>query len=79
MKTLKSLDGKCIKIISPGNDHDVTDCDVIDSDGTYAKWLSSMEAAYFILRPDFYVAATANSAKDISYRFSQVIDKLHLS
>ena len=79
LKTLKGLDGKCIKIISPGNDHDVTDCDVIDSDGTYAKWLSSMESAYFILRPDFYVAATANSAKDISYRFSQVIDKLHLS
>jgi len=73
LNTLKFLDGKTIKIGEVG-----TDCDAIDIDGTYAKWLASIDAAYFILRPDFYVAATANSAVDISRRFRQIVERLHL-
>ncbi|MFT4725776.1 MAG: 2-polyprenyl-6-methoxyphenol hydroxylase-like FAD-dependent oxidoreductase [Granulosicoccus sp.] len=71
--TLKYLDGKTIKIGAPGSD-----CDAIDVDGTYATWLASIESKYFILRPDFYIAATANSAADINQRFAQVLEKLHV-
>jgi len=71
---LHFLDGKTVQIGSIG-----TDCDAIDVQGTYAKWLASIEANYFILRPDFYIAATAKSADEISHRFDQVLSKLHLS
>jgi 2-polyprenyl-6-methoxyphenol hydroxylase-like FAD-dependent oxidoreductase len=73
LDTLKYLDGKTIKIGKPGSD-----CDAIDVDGTYAKWLASIESKYFVLRPDFYVAATANSAEDISQGFEQVLEKLRV-
>lgn len=74
LEALKFLDGKTVKIGMPGSD-----CDAIDIDGTYAKWLASIESKYFILRPDFYVAATADSAADINQRFQQVLEKLHMS
>ena len=70
---LQLLDGRMIKIGDPGSD-----CDVQDVEGTYANWMASIDANYFILRPDFYVAATANSAKDLSRRFDEVLEKLHL-
>ena len=50
----------------------------MDVDGTYAQWLSSIDAAYFIIRPDFYVAATAKSEAELSRRLDEVISKLHL-
>ncbi|MDB4222956.1 bifunctional 3-(3-hydroxy-phenyl)propionate/3-hydroxycinnamic acid hydroxylase [Granulosicoccus sp.] len=73
LDALKFLDGKTVKIGSPGSD-----CDAIDLDGTYAKWLASIESKYFILRPDFYVAATADSAADLNQRFQLVLEKLHV-
>ncbi len=73
LNTLNVLDGRTIKIGAPG-----TQCDAIDIEGTYAKWMASINAAYFILRPDFYVAATATNAADLCRRFDQVLEKLHI-
>lgn len=73
LKALKHLGGRTIAIGSLG-----TDCDAIDTEGTYAKWMAAIDASYFILRPDFYVAATAKSEADLKLRFNQIIDKLHL-
>ena len=70
---LQHLDGRMIKIGAPG-----TKCDAIDCEGTYAKWLASIDATYFILRPDFYVAATAKSAENLRSHFDEVISKLYL-
>ena len=39
-----------------------TACDAVDAEGTYARWLTGIGASYVLLRPDFYVAATASSA-----------------
>lgn len=72
-KTLAFIGGKTVKIGSSN-----PDCDAIDVDGTYAQWLASIESKYFILRPDFYLAATASTAIDINHRFAQVIEKLHV-
>ncbi len=73
-KALKFLDGKTVKIGAPGSE-----CDAVDVDGTYAQWMNALKATYFILRPDFYVAATANTASEISQRFEQVLSKMHVT
>ena len=54
------------------------DFDALDVEGTYAEWMGSIDAVFFILRPDFYVAATANSAGDLSQRFDEVFVKLQI-
>ena len=71
LEVLKHLDGKTINIGTPG-----IDCDVVDVDGTYRQWMSSIDAKYFILRPDFYVAATASTESEISNCFDDVVRKL---
>lgn len=74
LKLLKHLDGKAINIGTQG-----TDCDVVDVEGTYSEWLSSIKAQYFILRPDFYLAATASSELELSNCFDDVMRKLNLA
>ena len=71
--TLHQLSGRTVQIGSPDSD-----CEVIDVDGTYAQWLQSIDARYFILRPDFYVAATASDSAQLQQRFDEVTNKLHL-
>ena len=44
-----------------------------------AKWMAEIDASYFIIRPDFYVAATAKTAEYLALRFDQVMEKLHLN
>ena len=71
---LKSLDGFTVNIGAPG-----TACDAVDVNGTYAKWLHDIDAKYVLLRPDFYVAATANSPAVLQQRFDEVMSRLHLT
>jgi len=70
---LRLLDGRTVKIGTLGSHWDIEDVE-----GTYAVWMGSIDAIYFILRPDFYVAASASSAADLNRRFDEVIDELHL-
>jgi len=51
LEKLTTLEGSTITIGSAG-----CDCDAIDVDGTYSSWLNHIDATYFILRPDFYIA-----------------------
>lgn len=71
--TLRFLEGRTVEIGAPG-----TGCEVKDVEGTYARWLTGIEARYVVVRPDFYVAATANSPEDLRRRFDEVMDRLHL-
>ena len=73
-EVLHRLEGRTVNIGSPNSE-----CEVIDVNGTYEQWLTSIEATYFILRPDFYVAATAKSEEDLRHCFDQIIEKLHLT
>ena len=72
--TLHFLSGQTVKIGEPGSI-----CDAVDIEGTYAKWMADIDACYFIIRPDFYVAATAKTAEDLGLRFDQVMEKLYLN
>lgn len=71
---LQRLGGQTVMIGEPGSE-----CDVVDIEGTYAQWMGDMNVNYFILRPDFYVAATASSEDELGQRFDEVMEKLHLS
>ena len=68
------LEGLTVKIGAPG-----TACDAVDVDGTYAKWLGGIDAKYVLLRPDFYVAATANNDYTLQQHFEEVMSQLHLA
>lgn len=70
---LALLGGRTVTIGAPG-----AACDAIDVDGTYARWLADIDAKYVLLRPDFYVAATANGVASLRERFDEVMSKLHL-
>lgn len=72
LEILRFLDGRTISVGSTGSD-------ALDLDGTYAEWLSSIDVTYFILRPDFYVAATAKSAAELTRCFDELIGYLHLN
>ncbi|MGB8813086.1 MAG: bifunctional 3-(3-hydroxy-phenyl)propionate/3-hydroxycinnamic acid hydroxylase [Paracoccaceae bacterium] len=70
---LAGLGGHAVKIGAIG-----TICDAVDVEGTYANWLNGIGAAYVVLRPDFYVAATAATAEELRRRFDEVMDRLHV-
>lgn len=70
---LALLNGMTVKVGAPG-----TACDAVDVEGTYAKWLAAIDAKYVLLRPDFYVAVTANSPEMLRQRFDKVMSRLHL-
>lgn len=68
------LDGRGVRIGEPG-----TPSDAIDVDGTYGRWLGEIGARYVLLRPDFYVAATAATSQDLRRCFDEIASKLHLA
>ena len=53
-------------------------CDVEDVNGTYAAWLESINARYLVIRPDFYVAASAWSADALQRQLDELLGQLHL-
>jgi 3-(3-hydroxy-phenyl)propionate hydroxylase len=69
--------GGRLVVIGP-DDSNCSDCDAVDVNGTYAEWMQSIDRHYFILRPDFYVAATAKTSDDLQTCFDEIIDKLKL-
>jgi len=78
LNALHSLDGRTITIGTDSSDNCAVNFDALDVEGTYSTWMASIDAVFFILRPDFYVAATASSASDLSQRFDEVLAKLQI-
>lgn len=70
---LATLEGRTVTIGASGSG-----AGVIDAEGTYAHWLDAIDARYVVLRPDFYVAATAKTPEALRHRFDEVIARLHL-
>lgn len=70
---LAHLGGRTVKIGQPG-----TECDAEDVEGTYTRWLTEIGASYVLLRPDFYVAATAGSAQALRRAFDEVMSRAHV-
>jgi len=74
LATLAFLNGRTIQLgTKPGS------CDAIDIEGTYSEWLSSIDCTYFIIRPDFYLAASAKTDADLSHRVDQILERLHIN
>ena len=71
---LASLEGMTVQVCAPGGD-----CEVVDIEGTFKAWLDEIDAKYVLIRPDFYVAVTANSPEALQARFAKVMKELHLT
>ncbi|NVO25578.1 bifunctional 3-(3-hydroxy-phenyl)propionate/3-hydroxycinnamic acid hydroxylase [Donghicola mangrovi] len=71
---LTSLEGITVRISPAG-----TTGDVVDTEGTFAAWLSEIDAKYVLIRPDFYVALTANSPEALRTKFAAIMDRLHIT
>ncbi len=69
----KQLEGLAVRMGAAG-----TACDVVDAEGTYARWLKNIDAKYVLLRPDFYVAVTANNPAQLQARFDRIMSTLQL-
>jgi 3-(3-hydroxy-phenyl)propionate hydroxylase len=51
----------------------------VDAEGTMGAWLDRIGARYVLIRPDFYVALTADTAATLQSRFAKVMRSLHLA
>lgn len=71
---LQHLEGITVQISPAG-----TSGDVVDVEGTFDAWLKDIDARYVLIRPDFYVALTANSAQALRSKFSAIMDRLHVT
>ena len=52
--------------------------EVIDSEGVFGEWLRSIDSTYVVLRPDFYVAASATDAEHLQRSVDTLLARLHL-
>lgn len=68
------LDGIGVRLAPPGGKGDA-----IDTEGTIGTWLDRIGARYVLIRPDFYVALTADTADVLQHRFAKVMRALHLT
>ena len=71
---LEQIEGFTVELCGPGGG-----CEVVDVEGTFKAWLDDIDAKYVLIRPDFYVALTANSAETLQSRFDKVMAELHLA
>lgn len=71
---LAALDGFAVRLCAPGGN-----CEVVDAEGTFERWLKAIDAKYVLIRPDFYVAITANSPEALQRRFDKVMASLHVT
>jgi 3-(3-hydroxy-phenyl)propionate hydroxylase len=69
---LESLGGRCVRIGAPG-----TECDVVDAEGTYTRWLDDLDINFVVVRPDFYVAATASNPAGLQHSVNALLEGLH--
>ncbi|WP_233888057.1 bifunctional 3-(3-hydroxy-phenyl)propionate/3-hydroxycinnamic acid hydroxylase MhpA [Paraburkholderia flagellata] len=76
LEQLALLEGRTARIGTPGATG--TPCDAVDIEETYKRWLAGIDATYVVLRPDFYVAATAKGAELLRQRFDELVAKLQL-
>ena len=68
-----ALDGLPVRI-----GRSASTADVVDVEDTFTAWLQRIEATYVLIRPDFYVAVTANRPETLQGRFAKVMAALHL-
>ncbi|ESW62253.1 MAG: 3-(3-hydroxyphenyl)propionate hydroxylase [Rhodobacter sp. CACIA14H1] len=73
-RQLAALEGISLRLTPKGGQGGA-----VDSDGTIGAWLNRIGARYVLIRPDFYVALTADRAETLQARFAKVMRALHLA
>ncbi|MFF4838084.1 bifunctional 3-(3-hydroxy-phenyl)propionate/3-hydroxycinnamic acid hydroxylase [Streptomyces sp. NPDC001315] len=71
---LAVIDARLVHIGGPGSG-----APVIDTEGTYGAWFDRLGVEFAVIRPDFYVAATAADAGRLRDRVDAVLRGLHLT
>jgi 2-polyprenyl-6-methoxyphenol hydroxylase-like FAD-dependent oxidoreductase len=71
---LGTLDASVVSVST-----DLSEGGVLDIEGRYTRWLGEAGATYVIVRPDFYVYATAADAGDLRQRIDELGGLLHLA
>jgi hypothetical protein len=71
---LARLDGITLRLCGPSGTGEV-----IDVEGTIGNWLHRIGARYVLIRPDFYVAVTADTPEQLQARFTTVMQALYLT
>ena len=74
LQALEHLGARFVTLGRPGSH-----CDLEDAEGTYAAWLEQLGARYLVIRPDFYVAASAGSAEALQRQLDDLLGQLHLT
>lgn len=69
--TLESLGTRRLSIGDPGSS-----ANVIDIDGVYREWFDAHGVDHMLVRPDFYVAATASTAEVLAKRIEESLAAL---
>ena len=72
MEAFERLGGRVFSVGAKGSD-------VTTLDPSYTEWMRSADANYAIIRPDFYVAATAKTPAQLARCFDTLLDRLGLS
>ncbi|MEZ5755097.1 MAG: FAD-dependent monooxygenase [Paracoccaceae bacterium] len=73
-----ALEGVAVRLAAPDGSAGIAAGDVVDVEGTMGRWLDRIGARYVLIRPDFYVALTAESPDALHSRFARVMQALHL-
>jgi 3-(3-hydroxy-phenyl)propionate hydroxylase len=68
---LNKLGGRLISVGQTG-------CDVDSLDATYSDWMTAAGAHYAIIRPDFFVAATARTPEQLATCVDTILSRLGL-
>ncbi len=63
------------RVLSVGD----SNCHVKTLDDSYTTWMQNVDGNFAIIRPDFYVAATAKTPEGVRACFDQIITKLALT
>ncbi len=51
---------------------------MIDVEGVYTGWMSAHDVQHLLVRPDFYVAATAATGEEMGRAFDRIVASLSL-
>ena len=70
-QAFKSLGGIVVTVGRPGSG-----CDVIADGDVYDTWAAQTQANYAIIRPDFYVAATAATSAQLRACLDLILEQL---
>jgi 2-polyprenyl-6-methoxyphenol hydroxylase-like FAD-dependent oxidoreductase len=73
-RQLAALEGVSVRLAPRGKPGDA-----VDAEGTIGAWLDRIGARYVLIRPDFYVALTADTPETLQARFAKVMRSLHLA